>query len=648
MLDLLDATLAERYRVERELGRGGMASVWLARDLRHERLVAIKVLHPQLANAIGAERFLREIRITARLQHPGILTVLDSGVVRGSDGVELPWYAMAYVAGESLRARLEREPFLPVGEALSIAREAAGVLHAAHREGVVHRDVKPENLLLAEGHVYVADFGIARALDATASDRLTGTGLVIGTAEYMSPEQATSEAVDGRADQYALASVLYEMLAGEPPFTGPTPGSVVARRLAGPARPIRPVRASVPAPVDAALLRALQPLPADRFPDTASFARALDKGTAPARWGWRRRLVTGVVAGLLGVGAGVLIWQARDETDPEVVALYERGTRAYAQFTTAGNDEAIEAFSAALVRDSTFAPAWAGLAKAYALAVDRALVSAGAPVDSVLRLAVRAVDRAVAADPASADAWLTLAIVSRSVDQTDLAPALRSVRRSLALDSTSAPAWHMLALSLAETGDLDGALDAWRRSVAYDPSYTHAVAYLALGYYWRHQYDSAAVWADSAVAVGPNNVFARGTSGYVAVAREDHARAVAAFDAMRRLTTGLQGANAHAMAALARAEAGDAAAARSLLARAESLVEPWSPTPLHTALYLAQATAAIGDHDRAIQWLRRYEPAASLHFQLHLRCDPTFAAIDADPRFRALLLTPRPPARRGC
>jgi serine/threonine-protein kinase len=216
MRDRLNAFLADRYTVERELGRGGMASVWLAHDLRHQRSVAIKVLHPELAGAIGVDRFIREIRLTAGLQHPHIIPVLDSGVLPGPDGVSLPWYAMAYVAGESLRDRLDRERHLPIDDALRITEEAAEALHSAHREGIVHRDIKPENLLLAEGHVYIADFGIAKALIDTGGERLTSTGFAIGTPAYMSPEQASAETIDARSDQYSLASVLYEMLANRP------------------------------------------------------------------------------------------------------------------------------------------------------------------------------------------------------------------------------------------------------------------------------------------------------------------------------------------------------------------------------------------------------------------------------------------------
>ena len=242
MLDRLSAALTDRYTVDRELGRGGMASVWLARDVRLDRPVALKVLHPELAGAIGVDRFVREIRLTARLQHPNIVPVLDTGVFPGPDAIPLPWFAMAYVPGESLRARLQRERQLPVEEALRIVEDAAAALQSAHREGIVHRDIKPENLLLAGGRAYVADFGIAKAVIETG-DRSPDEYRSRHWHADLHESRAGQCSTGGRADdQYSLASVLYEMLVGEPPFTGPTAQAIVARRLAEPARAIHPVR----------------------------------------------------------------------------------------------------------------------------------------------------------------------------------------------------------------------------------------------------------------------------------------------------------------------------------------------------------------------------------------------------------------------
>jgi serine/threonine-protein kinase len=253
-----------------------MATVYLARDLRHDRPVAFKILHPELAAALGPERFQREIRYAARLQHPHILTVLDSGTAGQRDsGSERLWFTMPFVEGESLRERLRRERQLPVDAALQIAREAARALDYAHEHGIIHRDIKPENILLTrDGTTLVADFGIAKALEG--DDRLTQTGMAIGTPAYMSPEQATGDAgLDARTDVYSLGTVLYEALAGEPPFTGATAQAVFARRMSEPAPSVRRARPTVPESVDDAIRRALAPLPADRFAGAGDFARAL-------------------------------------------------------------------------------------------------------------------------------------------------------------------------------------------------------------------------------------------------------------------------------------------------------------------------------------------------------------------------------------
>jgi eukaryotic-like serine/threonine-protein kinase len=271
-LERLQASVGPSYRVERELGRGGMATVFLAQDLRHNRSVALKLLRPDLAVALGPERFRREIQLAARLQHPHILTVLDSG---GTDACL--WFTMPYVEGESLRARLDRERQLSVAEAVRLTCEVADALACAHGRGIVHRDIKPENIMLTgQDHALVTDFGIARGLEDAPMDRLTETGMIVGTPSYMSPEQASGERhLDGRTDVYALGCVLYEMLAGEPPFTGPTPQAIAAKRITQPVPAISRVRDTVPVGVERALNRALAKVPADRYPGAAQFAAAL-------------------------------------------------------------------------------------------------------------------------------------------------------------------------------------------------------------------------------------------------------------------------------------------------------------------------------------------------------------------------------------
>ncbi len=268
----LAGALADRYRFERELGQGGMATVYLAHDLKHDRDVAIKVLHPDLGAALGGDRFLAEIKTTAKLQHAHILPLLDSGDAGG-----LLYYVMPVVTGETLRARLERERQLPIAEAVRIAREVASALDYAHRQGIVHRDIKPENILLHDGQAMVADFGIALAVQTAGGQRMTQTGLSLGTPQYMSPEQAMGEKqIDARSDIYALAAVTYEMLAGEAPFTGPSVQAIVARVMTEEPRGLGAQRKSVPAGVEAAVLRALEKLPADRFATAAEYRAALD------------------------------------------------------------------------------------------------------------------------------------------------------------------------------------------------------------------------------------------------------------------------------------------------------------------------------------------------------------------------------------
>jgi serine/threonine-protein kinase len=288
----LQEGLGTGYTLERELGRGGMATVFLARDLKHDRPVALKVLHPDLAATLGPERFLREIHLAARLQHPHILTVLDSGDAGGR-----LWFTMPYVEGESLRDRLRRERQLPVEDGIRIAREAAQALQYAHDHGVVHRDLKPENLLLTrDGNTLVADFGIARGLGGSGDERLTETGLAVGTPAYMSPEQAAGDrGLDARTDVYSLAAVLYEVLAGQPPFVGATTQALMVKRLTEPPPSVRAVRPNVPEAVDQAIRKALSPVAADRFGSMAQFGQALETA-ADRRTGGQAEGVPATVA----------------------------------------------------------------------------------------------------------------------------------------------------------------------------------------------------------------------------------------------------------------------------------------------------------------------------------------------------------------
>jgi Protein kinase domain len=318
---LLARSLADRYRIEREIGAGGMATVYLAHDLKHDREVAIKALRPELAASLGGERFLREITTTASLRHPHILPLFDSGVA----GTFL-YYVMPFVDGESLRDRLAREKQLPIDDALRFTAEVADALTYAHSRGVIHRDVKPENILIENEHAVVADFGIARAVTTAGGGSLTQTGIAIGTPAYMSPEQSAGEReIDGRSDVYALGCVAYEMLAGQPPFTGPTAASVVHQHLVAEPRPVTQLRAAAPTPVSDALRRALAKNPADRFATPTAFAGALRADVAPRRARFPKYVTTVVISACTLLVVGVA-WRTlrRDDgakLDPEVIAV---------------------------------------------------------------------------------------------------------------------------------------------------------------------------------------------------------------------------------------------------------------------------------------------------------------------------------------
>ncbi len=332
-LDQLQAAIGSQYTLEREIGRGGMATVYRAQDVKHGRPVAIKVLHTELAATMGPERFRREIGVAARLQHPHILSVLDSGETAAGQ----LWFTMMYVDGESLRDRLRREHQLRLDDAVRITREVATALQYAHEHGIVHRDIKPENVLLTrDGSTLVADFGIARALDVPLNDtgeRLTGRGMVVGTPQYMSPEQAAGERdVGPRSDVYSLGAVAYEMLAGEPPFSGPTAQAAIAKMMSGQAPSVRRSRPAVPEAADLVIQQALAPVPADRFGSALEFARALE---ASARSGVttvtaaaavtrpERRVPSGALLLVLGllVGAGALFaWRRQGDRVPAAAA----------------------------------------------------------------------------------------------------------------------------------------------------------------------------------------------------------------------------------------------------------------------------------------------------------------------------------------
>jgi tetratricopeptide (TPR) repeat protein len=329
-VDRLRAALADRYELDREIGHGGMAHVYRAHDRQHGRDVAIKVLRPDLAAALGPERFLREIHLEARLQHPHILPLYDSGTADG-----FLYYVMPYVAGETLRERIRREKQLPLADALRITKDVADALSYAHDHGVIHRDIKPGNILLSGEHALVADFGIAKAISAADEEALTGTGIAVGTPEYMSPEQGSGDqGVDRRSDIYALGCVLYEMLAGQPPFTGRTVQSVLARHRHDPPPSLRVVRPVLHPEIEEVIEKALAKVPADRFATVAAFLQALEassvsqpntRGETPRAPKWRGAILAAALAALAAL-AGIGIWRlavgGSERTDPNKVMVF--------------------------------------------------------------------------------------------------------------------------------------------------------------------------------------------------------------------------------------------------------------------------------------------------------------------------------------
>ena len=528
-LSRLRAVLADRFDIQRELGRGGMATVYLARDRKLDRLVAVKVLRPELAETLGTDRFLREIQIAAKLSHPHILQLYDSAEV---DGRLL--YVMPYVEGETLRQRLEREGRLPVAAAVQLATEVLAALDYAHQHGIVHRDIKPENILLHTGQAIVADFGIARAIDAAAGDgpggsTLTVTGVVVGTPLYMSPEQVVGDPVDGRTDVYALGCVLYEMLTGAPPFTGISAQAVLARHTVDPVPSLRKIRAEVPVAVERAIATALAKAPGDRFASAAEFRDVLTGAAPPPsggdrRWSRRRFATAALAVAALAVAAG--IWATGNRAAsaaPASVAVLpfvnESNNPDDQYFAFGITDELINALGQVpglqvTARTSAFALRDSGLdARAIGARLsrgDRPLVQhstdnpqaydlylkgryfwnqrASPPA---LRRAIGYFEQAIALDSSYARAWAGLADAYSLMPAFGDAPpsdafttAKAAAQRAVALDSTLAEAHTSLGI-IAVFHDWDWATAAreFDRSLALDP--TESRTHLFHAWYYR-------------------------------------------------------------------------------------------------------------------------------------------------------------------
>jgi tetratricopeptide (TPR) repeat protein/tRNA A-37 threonylcarbamoyl transferase component Bud32 len=634
----VSTALAERYRIDRVLGRGGMATVYAADDLKHGRRVAIKIVDPAVGAALGAERFLREIQVAASLQHPNVLALFDSG-----EAGDLLYYVMPLVEGTSLRERMKARGQLPIEEAVRITEQVASALDYAHAHGVIHRDIKPENVLLDGDRAVVADFGIAKSRDA-AGESLTMTGVAVGTPAYMSPEQSTGERiVDGRSDVYSLACVLFEMLAGEPPFTGPTAQAVIAKRFAGPAPSVRVLRDAVPQVMDRAISKALARAPADRFESAGEFARALASDARPlfARIGLGRgaAIAVGVIV-VAGISTG--LWMTRRRLEPAkrdstAVSLVARGNAQLDRRTSDGVQRALQLYQQAVASDSEYAGAWAGVARALWFANNWRSPLPGLASDSVIPLMVRASDRAVELDSANASALVAKSLVLRVVDAANLVPRFALLERALKLDSTSVDSWFLMANLWQDSLELHRAIDAYRRAIAIRPTHANSIAFIAFIYCWLRKPDSALVWADSAVAVDPQNVLARQALAFAHRSLGAWESARPAYEAVIRLGNGPEQIFGYAGLAELAWRRNDRRAAERIVAQAIAHADTLTPAP-HDAAYLAWAYAETGQPERALSLLERFEPRGDKHFQLHLQREPMLDALRPLPRFRALLV----------
>src|SRR6266700_2052175 len=643
LLARLRAGLADRYRVERELAHGRTAAVFLAHDLKHERPVAIKVLHPELAAAVGAERFLREIQLAARLQHPHIVTLHDSGATDG-----LLYFVMPYVAGESLRARLDREPQLPIPEALRITGDVAQALGYAHDLGVVHRDIKPENILLEDGHALVADFGIARAIMAAGADRLTETGIALGTPAYMSPEQGTEDGeVDGRSDLYALGCVAYEMLAGAPPFTGPTAQAILARHAVDPVAPIRTVRETVPRGVEQAVLKALAKVPVDRYAGATEFAQALtqpplEQGSSrrPSK-GRRAKLALGAglaAAATLALLIGFNVGGGRERPRPptaltsnaEAYDSYLRADMLVSDRQNRDNDSAaITLFERAVALDPSFAAAQAGLARAYALRV-----SEFDPGDTAaLERAQVAADKALRLDPNLPEAHLARArLLWGPSNHFFHERAIQEIRRALSLDSNIAH--QNLGNIYLHIGMLDEAIADLQRTLAIPPRADNALRRIAEARAYQGQYEEALrILSQVDPEANPPYWYYEMALVLLHLGRSDSAFAL--------IRTYLQAhpADRGGVVSSARAVwfalAGDARRAEQDIQTAVQKGKGYIHFH-HAAYHIALAYALLHRPDSAVQWLRTTAEGGLPCYPLFER-DPFLDSIRSDPGFVAFL-----------
>ncbi|HKI96628.1 MAG TPA: protein kinase [Gemmatimonadales bacterium] len=564
----LRVALGRRYVIERELGRGGMATVYLAEDVKHRRPVAVKVLRPELAAAIGSERFLREIDIAARLNHPHIVALYDSGEADG-----FLYYVMPHIKGESLRARLDREHRLPLDTALTIARQMASALGYAHAQGVIHRDIKPENVLLHEGEAMVTDFGIALAVRAAGGTRLTETGLAIGTPTYMSPEQALGDpALDARSDLFSLACVLYEMLAGEPPHAGPTAQSIMAQRIVDPAPTVRARRGDVPTGVERALKRALAAEPGERYATVDAFVAALSAGPSepalpsvavlpflsmsadPENEYFADGITEDVIAHLSKVRAltvisrtSVMPFKRRERSLPEIAATLGATALLDGSVRRAGDRVRIVA---QLIDADTDRHLWAEtydreLTDIFAIQTDVALQIAAA-----LKAELSSDEQSrMQKEPTNDLDAYGYYVKGRHAFNEYTTPALEHAadlfRRAIAIDPTFALAYTTLALAYGELAEV-GALapdvayrDATKiaqRALDLDPTLSDAHVTMAyLKALWEYDWDAAEAGYRRAIELSPSNADAHDLYGRLCAALGRFDQAISLQERAREL-----------------------------------------------------------------------------------------------------------------
>lgn len=640
--DHLQSAIANRYAVESVLGEGGMATVYIAKDVKHGRRVALKVLRPDLAATVGTKRFLREIEIASKLAHPNILPLYDSGAAEA-----FLFYTMPYVEGESLGDRLKREKQLPIEDALRITREVGDALSYAHSSGIVHRDIKPGNILFQAGHAVLADFGVARAITRAGCEALTATGLAVGTPTYMSPEAASGTGeIDARTDIYSLGCVLYEMLVGDPPFTGSTAQAILTRKLIEAAPSPRVVRETVPEFVEAAVAKALARTPADRFSAAEQFVEALTGGaghatTRPSLAGWRaRRRLRWALPGLavVAVAAGGLSWWLlgdekveRSRPDIETLQLFNEGQFQLSKLTESAVLESILLLRQALDRDPRFVDGWVALAEAYCL---RAISTGAMDPREAMPNCKDAAEKALEIDATLAEAHAVLAMYYQDYAWNQEA-AGRELHRAIQLDPNSASAHIRFAIHYSLLERYEEAFEASTRAIQLAPTDAFAWVNAGMQRYFAEQYQAALPFIDRALQLTPDYAGAHWLRGAVYA---ELGRYNSATESLRQ-ASGVAGPFVwRAWLGYAYALAGDTEQAEAAEALLVEEIADGAPISSNLAVGVAMIHIGRGSHDEAFRWLQEAVESRSTILGFVL-ASPVSKRLVGDPRLPELLTT---------